>query len=122
MADTRRDILETVENEDQDRDYTITHTTEEFTFLYPLTRQPCFATIEVAYRPRKSCIEMMSLKRFLNTFRDETYYFETITNRLLDALSEAVKPKRMTVTGQQRNAGVAFSLHFCQQRVLGNRC
>lgn len=100
MSDTRLDILKTVDNEERERDYTITHSTEEFTFLYPGTGQPCFATVVVDYRPGEHCVEMISLKRYLQTFREEPYYFEAIANRLLDDLVEKIHPKRMTVTAR----------------------
>ena len=91
-------MLKAVDNPDLERDYEITHTTDEFTFLYPLTDQPCFANVEVTYRPGEHCVEMMSLKQYLQTFRDETYYYEAIANRLLDDLTECVRPKEMVVT------------------------
>ena len=97
MSETRSDILKTVENEEGERVYAITHTTDEFTFLYPTTNQPCFATVEVEYYPAKHCIEMVSLKKYLQTFRDEAYHFETVTNRVLDDLADTIKPRQMTV-------------------------
>ena len=99
MSD-RLDILKTVENPERERDYEITHDTDEFTFLYPLTEQPCFANVEVAYRPNETCLEMMSLKQYLQTFRDESYYFEQVTNRMLDDLFDRVKPRSMSVTAR----------------------
>ena len=100
LSDKRLEILKTVENEERERDYAITHSTDEFTFLYPVTDQPCFATVVVDYHPAEHCVEMMSLKQYLQTFRDEAYYFEAITNRLLDDLAEKVRPRQMTVTAR----------------------
>ena len=98
MSKTKQEILKTVENPDPDRDYAITHETDEFTFLYPETMQPCFATVEVAYYPSKYCVEMMSLKQYLQTFRDEAHTYESITNELADDLRATVMPRRMTVS------------------------
>jgi 7-cyano-7-deazaguanine reductase len=100
LSDSRTDILKTVDNPEPERDYEVTHTTDEFTFLYPLTEQPCFAQVEVTYRPGEHCVEMMSLKQYLQTFRDETGYFEAITNRLLDDLVTRIEPNEMTVTAR----------------------
>lgn len=87
-----------MENPDQDRDYSILHTTDEFTFLYPETMQPCFATVELEYYPAKHCVEMISLKQYLQTFRDEAHTYEAITNELADDLSAVMMPRRMTVS------------------------
>jgi 7-cyano-7-deazaguanine reductase len=98
VSKPRSDILKTVENAERDRDYAITHWTDEFTFLYPITDQPCFASIEIEYHPAKHCIEMMSLKNYLQTFRDEAFYYEAVANKVLDDLADTIKPRRMKVT------------------------
>lgn len=98
MNNERTKIIETVANPEKGRDYAVVHATDEFTFLYPLTEQPCFANVEVTYQPDEHCLEMMSLKQYLQTFRDEAHYFEAVTNQLLDDLVETVRPKTMSVT------------------------
>lgn len=100
LNDKRLETLKTVDNEERERDYVITHSTDEFTFLYPLTGQPCFATVVVDYHPGEHCVEMISLKQYFGTFREEAYYFEAITNRLLDDLAGIVLPRQMTVTAR----------------------
>ena len=109
MSKTKQDILKTVDNPDQARDYAISHTTNEFTFLYLETMQPCFATVEVEYYPSKHCVEMMSLKQYLQTFRDEVHTYESITNELADDLSGAMMPKRMTVSAAFTVRGGIYS-------------
>ena len=59
-------------NPQPDRYYCVEHAAEEFTFLYPVTGQACFGRIEISYTPDGSCLETMALKRYLNSFRDET--------------------------------------------------
>ncbi len=100
LSDNRIDILKIVNNPEGDRDYVVTHKTDEFTFLYPQTDQPCFANVEIAYHPGDHCLEMMSLKQYLQTFRDEAHYYEAITNLLLDTLAGRVRPKQMIVTAR----------------------
>lgn len=100
MSESRADILKTNANPEPDRAYDVTHATDEFTFLYPLTQQPCFANVEVTYRPRDLVVEMMSLKQYLQTFRDEAHFFEAVTNTLLDDLAATVEPDAMTVTAR----------------------
>lgn len=90
--------LETTPNPERDRDYRVDHVTEEFTFLYPLTEQPCFGRVEISYTPDALCLETMSLKQYLNTYRDESHHFEAVANRVLDDLQAACGPREVRVT------------------------
>lgn len=85
-------------NPQPDRDYRVEHATEEFTFLYPVTGQACFGRIEISYTPDGSCLETMALKRYLNSFRNERYYYEAVTNRVLDDVQTACNPRDLSVT------------------------
>ena len=91
-------LLEVFENQYPDRDYTVTHTAPEFTSLCPKTGQPDFAVITVEYIPDILCIELKSLKIYLNSYRDEGIYFESVTNRILDDLVEICRPRYMLIT------------------------
>ncbi|HEY6867777.1 MAG TPA: preQ(1) synthase [Candidatus Eisenbacteria bacterium] len=92
--------LVTFANPRPGRDYLIRHDCPEFTALCPVTGQPDFATIVVLYVPDRLCVELKSLKLYLWSFRDEGHYFEEVTNRILDDLVKAVRPRRMTVIGR----------------------
>ncbi|GIX21221.1 MAG: hypothetical protein KatS3mg121_0004 [Gammaproteobacteria bacterium] len=78
--------LETFENPERNRDYTIRIRIPEFTCLCPKTGQPDFATLELEYVPDASCIELKSLKLYIWSFRDEGAFHEAVTNRILDDL------------------------------------
>jgi 7-cyano-7-deazaguanine reductase len=91
--------LETFPNPAPARDYTIAFDAPEFTCLCPKTGQPDFATIRIRYVPDQSCVELKSLKLYLWSFRDEGHFHEAVTNRILDDLVRAVKPRRMEVCG-----------------------
>lgn len=93
-------LLETLENEFPNRDYTIIHTAPEFTSLCPKTGQPDFATIEIDYIPDKLCIELKSLKLYLNSYRNDGVFFESVTNRILEDLVEVCSPRYMLVTAE----------------------
>ncbi|MGB5847511.1 MAG: preQ(1) synthase [Ignavibacteriaceae bacterium] len=93
-------LLETFENEFPNRDYTIIHTAPEFTSLCPKTGHPDFATIEIDYIPDKLCIELKSLKLYLNSYRNDGVYFESVTNRILDELVKVCSPRYMLVTAE----------------------
>ena len=90
--------LETFDNATPDRDYTIRIRVPEFTCLCPKTGQPDFATILIEYVPDKTCVELKSLKLYIWSFRDHGAFHEAVTNRILDDLVAAVKPRFMRVS------------------------
>jgi 7-cyano-7-deazaguanine reductase len=91
--------LETFPNPRPGRDYEIRFECPEFTCVCPMTGQPDFATLRIAYTPEKTCVELKSLKLYLWSFRDEGAFHEDVTNRILDELVAATRPRRMTVVG-----------------------
>lgn len=90
-------MLETFANPREGRDYLIEHIAHEFTSLCPKTGQPDFATIEVRYVAGKRCIELKSLKLYLQSFRNRGIFYEDVTNLLLDDLVAACDPRWMQV-------------------------
>jgi 7-cyano-7-deazaguanine reductase len=91
--------LETFPNPRPERDYHIAFDCPEFTCLCPLTGQPDFATIRIEYVPDALCVELKSLKLYLWSYRDEGAFHEAVTNRILDDLVAAVRPRRLKVVG-----------------------
>jgi 7-cyano-7-deazaguanine reductase len=91
--------IETFPNRHPGRDYTIRHTCPEFTSVCPKTGQPDFGTITVAYVPDRRCVELKSLKLYLQAFRSQGIFYEAVINVILDDLVAAVAPRRMEVTG-----------------------
>ncbi len=71
----------------------------EFTCVCPRTGQPDFATIRIRYVPGPRCIELLSLKLYLWSFREEGVFHEDVVNRILDDLVAACAPRYMSVTG-----------------------
>ena len=63
-------ILKTFPNPRTGRNYTISVRAPEFTCLCPKTGQPDFAELTIDYVPDKLCVELKSLKLYLNSFRD----------------------------------------------------
>lgn len=100
--------LETFENPNIDREYTIEITCPEFTCVCPKTGQPDFATIYIQYCPDALCLELKALKLYFWSFRDQGTFHEAVTNGILDDLVAACAPRRMTVTG---NFNVRGGLH-----------
>ncbi len=91
--------LETFLNPHANRDYEIHMECPEFTCLCPVTGQPDFATIIIDYTPNKLCIELKSLKLYLWSYRNEGAFHEAVTNKILDDIVKAIKPRRMRVVG-----------------------
>jgi len=77
------------------RDYRIHMEIPEFSCLCPMTGQPDFAKLILDYVPDKKCVELKSLKLYVWSFRDEGHFHEDVTNRMLDDLVRATKPRYM---------------------------
>ena len=92
--------IETFENSHRGRDYTIRISVPEFTCLCPKTGQPDFATLTIEYVPNLQCVELKSLKMYVWSFRDQGAFHEDVTNRILQHLVEAVKPRFMRITAE----------------------
>ena len=91
--------LEAVPNPHPDRDYEVTMAVPEFTCLCPMTGQPDFATIRIRYVPDQSLVELKSLKLYLWSYRDQGAFHEDVTNRILNDLVTAIRPRWAEVTG-----------------------
>ena len=92
--------LESFPNPHPRRDYVIEHTCHEFTSVCPKTGQPDFGTLLITYVPHRLCVELKSLKLYLQAFRDQGIFYEDVVNVILDDLVRATRPRRMTVEGR----------------------
>ncbi|MCR9208767.1 MAG: preQ(1) synthase [bacterium] len=99
MSDTAffRDTLEVFENPAPTRNFTIEHHCPEFTSVCPKTGQPDYGTIVFTYVPDRVCVELKSLKMYLQKFRNEGIFYEQVTNRILDDFVAVVQPRKVTV-------------------------
>jgi 7-cyano-7-deazaguanine reductase len=95
---TNKPKIELFDNPYMQRDYCITINCPEFTSLCPKTGQPDFGKIIIEYCPDKTCIELKSLKFYLQDYRNTGIFYEALTNRILDDLVKACKPRWMKVT------------------------
>ena len=93
------DQLDTFANPQPGRDYTIEIVCPEFTSLCPKTGQPDFGTITYTYTPDGLCVELKSLKLYLQRYRDHGAFYETVVNQLLDDFVQACRPRRCRVVG-----------------------
>lgn len=92
--------LELFENPSPERDYVITIRCPEFTSVCPKTGQPDFGEIIIEYTPVEQCIELKSLKFYLQSYRDKGVFYEALTNEILDDLVEQCEPLWMKVTAK----------------------
>jgi 7-cyano-7-deazaguanine reductase len=99
MPSTPSRELEIFPNPHPERDYVISFETPEFTCLCPRTGQPDFATIRIRYVPDQQCVELKSLKLYLWSYRNEGAFHEAVTNRILDDVVAATKPRFIEVVG-----------------------
>lgn len=93
-------LLEVFPNEYAHSSYLIEHTAHEFTSLCPKTGQPDFAEITFSYIPDLLCVELKSLKLYLQSFRNQGIFYESVTNKILDDLVKITKPRFMRVTAK----------------------
>ncbi len=97
--------LETFTNRHPGRDYVVEHICPEFTSVCPKTGQPDFGTIRITYVPDRLCVELKSLKLYLQAYRSQGIFYEDVINVILDDLVRAVAPRRMSVAGDFRARG-----------------
>jgi 7-cyano-7-deazaguanine reductase len=90
-------LLETFANPHPGRDYLIEHHVHEFTSTCPKTGQPDFGTMTIRYIAGESCVELKSLKLYLQSYRNRGIFYEDVTNVILDDLIRCTQPKWMQV-------------------------
>jgi 7-cyano-7-deazaguanine reductase len=110
MATAPSKNLATFPNPKPERDYEISFECPEFTCVCPMTGQPDFATLRIAYVPDRRCVELKSLKLYLWSFRNEGHFHEAVTNRILDDLVRVLRPRRMRVVGDFQVRGGIHSV------------
>lgn len=100
MSSSPSKDLETFDNPQPNRDYTVRIEVPEFTCLCPKTGQPDFATLSFEYVPDRLCVELKALKMYVWSFRNEGAFHEAVTNQILDDVVAAIKPRFMRLTAE----------------------
>ena len=93
--DDFRETLEVFDNAYPERDYQIEIVCPEFTSVCPKTGQPDHGVLTLMYVPDEKCVELKSLKLYLQQFRNSGIFYEMVTNRILDDLVAVVQPRFM---------------------------
>lgn len=106
-----RDLLECFDNpapvmaDGTAREYVIEHVAEEFTSVCPKTGHPDFGTVTLRYCPAQRCVELKSLKLYLQGFRNEGIFYEAVTQSIADDLAAVMAPRWMVVRTDWRGRG-----------------
>ncbi|RPH41773.1 MAG: NADPH-dependent 7-cyano-7-deazaguanine reductase QueF [Burkholderiales bacterium] len=111
--------LETFPNPAPGRDYLVHIEVPEFTCLCPLTGQPDFATLVIDYVPDRKNLELKALKLYMWSFRDEGVFHEAVTNRILDEMVAATRPRFMRLTARWYVRGGIFTTVVAEHRKRG---
>lgn len=110
MADDLTHLLETFPNPVPQRDYWIEHNAPEFTSVCPKTGQPDYGTIVFRYVPDQQCVELKSLKMYLQAYRNLGIFYEQVTNRIMDDFVAIVQPRKATVESRWTPRGGLHSV------------
>ena len=79
--------------------YEITIDIPEYTAICPKTGLPDFGTIRLQYMPKTSCLELKSLKLYIQAYRNLGIFYENAVNRILNDVVKSCKPSWAIVTG-----------------------
>ncbi|MFN2500751.1 MAG: preQ(1) synthase [Pyrinomonadaceae bacterium] len=71
----------------------------EFTAICPFSDFPDFAVIRLKYVPNELCIELKSLKLYINAFRDIKVFHEHVINIILEDFVAACDPLKVSIEG-----------------------
>ncbi|MGD9629133.1 MAG: preQ(1) synthase [Pyrinomonadaceae bacterium] len=71
----------------------------EFTAICPFSDFPDFAVIKLRYVPNERCIELKSLKLYINSFRNVKVFHEHVINMILDDFVAACDPIKVEIEG-----------------------
>ena len=106
--------LETFPNQFPGRDYTIEIRCPEFTSVCPKTGQPDFGVVTFVYIPDGTCVELKSLKLYLQGYRNRGIFYENVVNTLLNDFVAACRPRKACVIGDfSPRGGITTKVTAC---------
>jgi 7-cyano-7-deazaguanine reductase len=119
MSKESTSILDTFENPEPNRDYTIRITIPEFTCLCPLTGQPDFAQFLLEYISDQRNVELKSLKLYMGSYRNVGAFHEAVTNKILNDLASLTEPRFMRLTANWNVRGGIYTSVTVEHRKPG---
>ena len=109
-----QETLEWFDNSFPNRSYQIEIECPEFTSMCPKTGQPDFGTLIFDYIPGDRCVELKSLKLYLQKFRNEGIFYENVTNRIANDFVEVIKPRKLKLTSVWGpRGGISSTITVC---------
>ena len=91
--ESRQQILEVFDNQFPERDYVIETICPEFTSVCPKTGQPDYGELEFRYIADRKCVELKSLKFYLQSYRNDGIFYENVTNSIVNDLVAVLNPR-----------------------------
>jgi 7-cyano-7-deazaguanine reductase len=91
--------LDTFAYEYPGRRIEIDFTSPEFTAICPFSDFPDFGILRIRYVPNERCIELKSLKLYINSFREVKIFHEHVINRILEDFVAACDPLEFQIEG-----------------------
>lgn len=91
--------LDTFAYEYPGKEIWVDFTIPEFTAICPFSDFPDFATINLKYVPNRKCIELKSLKLYINSFREVKIFHEHVINLIMEDFVAACDPLRVEIEG-----------------------
>ena len=77
----------------------------EFTAICPFSDFPDFGVIRLKYVPNKLCVELKSLKLYINSFREVKIFHEHVVNVILEDFVAACDPLQVEIEGDYNVRG-----------------
>ncbi len=119
MSSQPDQALDSFENPEPGRDYSICIRIPEFTCLCPVTGQPDFARLHLDYIPEARCVELKSLKLYIASFRNKGAFHEAVTNRIVDDLVAVISPRYLRLRAQFNVRGGIHTEVVAEHRAPG---
>lgn len=91
--------LDTFPYEYVGREISISFEMPEFTAICPFSDFPDFAVIKLEYVPHERCIELKSLKLYINSFRNIKVFHEHVINVIMEDFVKACDPLSVKIEG-----------------------
>lgn len=93
-----------------DTPFVVEHVAEEFTSVCPKTGHPDYGNMTIRFEPKAGsrggvCVELKSLKLYLQSFRNEGIFYEAVTNKVRDDLASLMQPVWLVVRTDWKGRG-----------------
>ena len=116
--------LDTFAYEFPGREIKIKFEMPEFTCICPFSDFPDFAIIRLEYTPNQRCVELKSLKLYINSFRDVKVFHEHVINVILEDFVKACDPLSVEIEGNfnvRGNIKTTVSASYQKQKAAGSK-